>query len=174
VTRAPRILYLTNVDWFFLSHRLPLARAAARAGAEVFSACTDTGRAAEITAAGMTFVPLDLARSGRDPVRELGTLWRIARLYQRIRPDLVHQSTTKSVVYGSLVRSSSSPARRRQHDRRHGLRVRLQRPEPVLRTLLGLLYRFGLRNPRASAILQNETTAAPSSSSASSGPRRPW
>jgi len=32
---APRILYVVTEDWYFLSHRLPMARAAEAAGYEV-------------------------------------------------------------------------------------------------------------------------------------------
>ena len=32
---APRILYVVTEDWYFLSHRLPMARAAKEAGYEV-------------------------------------------------------------------------------------------------------------------------------------------
>jgi len=32
---APRLLYVVTEDWYFLSHRLPMARAAKEAGYEV-------------------------------------------------------------------------------------------------------------------------------------------
>jgi len=32
---APRVLYVVTEDWYFLSHRLPMARAAKAAGYEV-------------------------------------------------------------------------------------------------------------------------------------------
>ena len=44
---APRILYVVTEDWYFLSHRLPMARAAKAAGYEVHVAARlKDGRAA--------------------------------------------------------------------------------------------------------------------------------
>jgi hypothetical protein len=59
---GPRILIVVNVDWFFLSHRLPIARAAQDAGAEVVIAAADTGRSEEIRREGFGFVPIPLSR----------------------------------------------------------------------------------------------------------------
>jgi glycosyltransferase involved in cell wall biosynthesis len=36
-------------------------------------------------------------------VSELGAVWQLVRLYERIRPDLVHHIALKSVLYGSAV-----------------------------------------------------------------------
>ena len=43
-----RLLFVVNVDWFFISHRLILAEAAINNNFEVFVACKDTGRKKEI------------------------------------------------------------------------------------------------------------------------------
>ena len=40
--KSLRLLFVVNVDWFFLSHRLPLAQAARDAGLEVFVVAADT------------------------------------------------------------------------------------------------------------------------------------
>ena len=44
--RAPRLAYLVTEDWYFLSHRLPMARAAKAAGYEVHVFTNLTGHAA--------------------------------------------------------------------------------------------------------------------------------
>src|SRR5262245_40281002 len=57
-----RVLIVVNADWFFLSHRLPLALGAKRAGAEVIVVTGDTGRSADVRAAGFEFVALPITR----------------------------------------------------------------------------------------------------------------
>ena len=96
-------MIIVNTDWFFLSHRLPLASAAAAAGADVTVVATDTGRADEITAAGLRFVDARMSRMGRQPLRELGTLFRLTYVIRRQRPDLLHLVATKSVIYGGIA-----------------------------------------------------------------------
>jgi len=45
---AQKILYLVSEDWYFVSHRLPMARAARAAGFEVHVATRIAGHAAAI------------------------------------------------------------------------------------------------------------------------------
>ena len=97
------ILFVVNTDWFFLSHRLPLALRARAAGATVVVAATDTGRAEEIRAHGLGFEDLAMSRIGRNPLPELRTLLRLVRIMRRHEPDLAHLVATKSLVYGGVA-----------------------------------------------------------------------
>ena len=99
----PRLLFVVNVDWFFLSHRLPLALGARAAGLHVTVAAADTGQADRIRRAGLEFVPLPITRGGTGVGAELGTVAALARLYRRLSPDLLHHVTIKPVLYGSLA-----------------------------------------------------------------------
>lgn len=104
---APRsgakILYLVGEDWSFLSHRLPVARAARDAGFEVVVATRVRGHARDIEREGFRLIPLKLARGGRNPLRDLYTVAELIRLYRRERPDIVHHVALKPVLYGSLA-----------------------------------------------------------------------
>ena len=101
--KAPRVLLVTNQDWFFLSHRLALARAIRDEGGEVVVVAGETGKGEVVRRAGFPFVALPILRAGIAPRRELGTVTFLARLYRRVRPDLVHHVTLKPVLYGSLA-----------------------------------------------------------------------
>ncbi len=98
-----RVLYLVTEDWYFCSHRLPIARAARKAGAEVLVATRVTDHGEAIEAEGFTLLPLKIERSGLNPLADLLTLWSLIRLYRHERPDLVHQVALKPVLYGSLA-----------------------------------------------------------------------
>lgn len=101
----PRLLFVVNADWFFASHRLPLALACVRAGFDV-TVCSGSGdpRAqAEIEAAGLDFRPLPIERGGTRPASELRTAAALLSVYRAVRPDIVHHVTIKPVLYGSIV-----------------------------------------------------------------------
>ncbi len=101
--RGRRILFFITEDWYFVSHRLPLAVAAKNAGYAV-TVLTRVRRHGEvIRAAGIELVPFEIDRSGMNPLRELVTLLRLIRVYRRLRPDIVHQVAMKPVLYGSLA-----------------------------------------------------------------------
>jgi glycosyltransferase involved in cell wall biosynthesis len=104
MSAKPKLLFLVAEDWYFCSHRLPLAVAAVKAGYEVFIV-TRTNRHAEvITSAGLTLIPLQrMRRSGAHPLQELAALAELWRIYRREKPDLVHHVGLKPVIYGSLV-----------------------------------------------------------------------
>lgn len=102
--RPPRILYVYNVLWFFMSHRRHLARAAQKEGYEVHVAArVEDGNAEMICADGMFFHPISLTRRGVNPLTEAATIWELYKLYSTIKPDLIEHATIKPVLYGSLI-----------------------------------------------------------------------
>lgn len=99
----PRILFVVNVDWFFISHRLVIAEEAQRRGFEVIVAAEDTGRSQEIRNKGIHFINLSISRSGTNPFKEFKTLINFYNIYTSIDPDVVHHITLKPVIYGSII-----------------------------------------------------------------------
>ncbi len=100
-----KLLFLVTEDWYFCSHRLPLARAAKAAGFEVVVATrvNQERHAAAIAAEGFRLVPLGLRRGGQNPLHELAAIGEIARIYRREKPDIAHHVALKPVLYGSLA-----------------------------------------------------------------------
>jgi len=101
----PKLIYLVTEDWYFLSHRLPMARAARAAGFDVVVA-TRINRPedqAAIEAEGFRVTALDWQRGGHNPFGELKAVADILRLYRRERPDIVHHVAMKPVLEGSLA-----------------------------------------------------------------------
>lgn len=97
------LLMITNVDWFFISHRLVIAQEAISKGWKVYVAAEDTGRGCEIAVNGITFIDFKFSRSGTNPFEEIETLRNFRKLYKEIKPDVVHHITLKPVIYGSLT-----------------------------------------------------------------------
>jgi glycosyltransferase involved in cell wall biosynthesis len=100
---SPRILFLVTEDWFFRTHRLPLARACRDAGAEVFVMTYLNKPADDLIQEGFHVVPWQVTRGGTNPVIEGRVLGQVVREYRRIRPDLVHHVALKPVIYGGLA-----------------------------------------------------------------------
>ena len=98
-----KILFVANVDWFFISHRLVIAEEAKKNGFEVIVAAKDTGRSQEIIDKGIQFINLSFSRSGTNLIREFITLIKVFKIYYILRPDIVHHITLKPVIYGSLI-----------------------------------------------------------------------
>jgi glycosyltransferase involved in cell wall biosynthesis len=98
-----RIVFVVNVDWYFVSHRLQLAISALKNGYEVFLISKDTGKRLIIESAGITFINIDFERSGINPLKEIATIFHLRKYYQKLKPDIIHHVTIKPSIYGSIA-----------------------------------------------------------------------
>jgi len=96
--RPPRLLYVVTEDWYFLSHRLPMARAARDAGFEVHVATNVKDGASAIAREGFILHPVRFPRGRLDPLGNLGAIRALRRLHREIKPALVHRVALQPVV----------------------------------------------------------------------------
>ena len=101
--KGKKLFIVVNVDWFFLSHRLPVALAAQQVGWDVTIVTADTGKLKDIEALGLKTINLPMSRSGMNIKEELGTLNFLRKLYKREKPDVVHHVGMKTILWGSLA-----------------------------------------------------------------------
>lgn len=101
--KAPKVIFVVTEDWAFLSHRLPMARAAKDMGCDVVIAARDNGHTQAVEDKGFRFIPIPMNRSGTNPIKELRTVWALAKLFWKERPDIVHCVALKPILDGSLA-----------------------------------------------------------------------
>ncbi len=101
--KSKKLFMVVNVDWFFLSHRLPVALAAQKAGWDVTIITIDTGKLKDIEAKGLKTVNLPMSRSGMNIFQELKTLNFLRKLYKKEKPDVVHHVGMKTILWGTLA-----------------------------------------------------------------------
>ena len=98
-----RLLYVVNEDWAFLLNRLPMARAAQRAGYEVHVATRVNDGAGAIEAEGFTLHPIPLRRGGISPLSAIPAILALRKITGRIKPDIAHHSGLQCCVFGSIA-----------------------------------------------------------------------
>ena len=106
-----RLLYLVSEDWYFLSHRLPMARAARDAGYEVHVATRVVDGARQIESEGFVLHPIDWRRGSINPLRMLTTVLAVRRLYRQLASDLVHHVAFVPSIIGSIAALGLSMAK---------------------------------------------------------------
>ncbi len=99
----PIILYVVTEDWYFLQHRVPMARAAVRAGYAVHVATRVNKDGRAIEDLGFELHPLNWRRGSLNPVDVFGILVQLRRLYALVKPDIIHHVALQPVVIGSLA-----------------------------------------------------------------------
>lgn len=111
VRHRRRLLFLVSEDWYFVSHRLPLAIAARDAGYDVTVATQVRNAAQPIRDAGLALHPIRLDRSSLNPLAAVREYTALAAFYKRGRFDVVHHVALKPIVLGArAARAARVPA----------------------------------------------------------------
>ena len=84
----PVLVYLVTQDWYFMSHRVPMALAAQRAGYDVHVVTHVDKHRAAIEALGFRVHAVDWRRGSIDPLAFLNSIRAVRRHYRAIAPDL--------------------------------------------------------------------------------------
>jgi len=97
------LLFLLTEDWFFASHFQKRALAAKAAGWRVILAARESEATPQIRATGIEVIPIPFIRRRLNPFAELLFTLQLAKLYRKIKPDLVHHIALKPIVIGGLA-----------------------------------------------------------------------
>lgn len=154
-----KILFIINVDWFFVSHRLPIALEAIKQGYEVHLACCFTDKKSELVELGIHVHDIDFSRSGSGLNNELKTLWKIRSVIKNVQPDIVHAITIKPVIYvGLIIRTlTKKPAFVAAiSGLGYVFSVHTYRAK-LIKLLVSKLYRFALSHKNKIIIFQNDS-----------------
>jgi glycosyltransferase involved in cell wall biosynthesis len=100
---SPTLVFLLTEDWFFASHFLKRAQAAKAAGWRVVLVARESEAAPAIRAAGIEFCSVPFIRRRLNPFAELFFTLQLAKLYRRLKPDLVHHIALKPIVIGGIA-----------------------------------------------------------------------
>jgi glycosyltransferase involved in cell wall biosynthesis len=152
---AQTILYLVSEDWFFVSHRLPMARAAKAASYDVHVAARVGDCADQITSEGFTLHSITWRRGSMNPFRLLAAVLETRRLYRRVTPDLVHHVAVLPVAIGSLA-ALGLPLRVLNAFTGLGFTFASATPRArLLRGLAGIVLGWLLSRPNSTVLVQN-------------------
>jgi glycosyltransferase involved in cell wall biosynthesis len=98
-----KLLIVINVDWFFLSHFLPIALFSRKMGWQVTVVTCNTGKKEEIESYGLRFIELPFKRSGTNIWYEAKCVCSLIKLLKKERPNIVHNITLKAVLLSSVA-----------------------------------------------------------------------
>lgn len=150
-----KLLFVVADDWYFLSHRLPLALAALREGFEVLVATRVRTKGKEILDAGFRLIPLEHLKRETHSLDELRAIRELRAIYQREKPDIVHVVALKPILYGNIA-ALGLPLKIVNAFAGLGYLASSNSPKAwTLRTVIWKAMRFLLNRPHSFTILQN-------------------
>lgn len=157
-----KILILVNDLSFFVSHRLPVARAALAEGYDVTVAYGEISGidSAIVTMQGIRICCVPISRGGTNPYREIKAFCEIVRLFFKVKPDLVHLVTIKPYLYGGIAaRITGVPRVVSAVAGLGGMFNRNDWRRMLFRALLFPLYRLAFGHSNQRVIVQNQDDA---------------
>lgn len=98
-----KILYIVNVDWFFISHRLPIALRAIKEGHKVHLACAITDQEDYLKSLGIKIHRVKFKRGLSGVLYDLKSIITLGRIIKTLKPDVCHCVTIKPVLYGGIL-----------------------------------------------------------------------
>ena len=161
-TTSGTVLFVVSVDWFFISHRLKLARGLQEAGWKVLVAapCEDPRSAEILKQNEIEFIPLKMQRGFTSPRHDIRAILELIKLYRALTPDIVHHVAIKPVIFGGLASRLAG-----QHaiiNAISGLGYSFLGRSPlaaIKQGLISLLYRLAISGSRGVTIFQNTEQA---------------
>ena len=152
---TPRLLYVTAEDWAFLSHRLPMARAARDAGFEIHVATRVRNGAAAIEAERFILHPVPFARGSLSPLAALATIAALRRVHRAVGPDLTHRVALQTCVLGMIATlGSRAPSVNAFIGLGYSFTTDSAKAR-ALRRLIGAVLRFLINRDASIALVQN-------------------
>lgn len=102
-SKKKSLCYLVTEDWYFYSHRLPMARAAQNAGFDVSVIANIQDHQDRIEAEGIKVISFAFDRRSLDPWDAIDDIRALTEIYKTHRPDIVHHIAMKPVLFGSIA-----------------------------------------------------------------------
>ena len=153
-----KLLFIVNVDWFFISHRLPIALAAIQSGYDVYLACQITDKQQILESYGIKVMPIPLTRTGTSLFTEIKSLASIYQCIRKVNPDILHLVTIKPVLYGGIITRFVRIPRPRIVASISGLGyifIASDKKTKLFKTCIVWLYKVALSGKNTAVIFQN-------------------
>ena len=98
-----KILFIVSEDWYFVSHRINLAKYAISTGYKVAVICKSTEYRELIEKEGITFYDWKLKRGKLNPIRNILYLKQLKTIINEYKPDLMHVVSMQLVLYVGII-----------------------------------------------------------------------
>jgi glycosyltransferase involved in cell wall biosynthesis len=107
-----KLVFVVTEDWFFASHFLPMARAAAELGLEVAVVTRVRAHREAIEATGAKVIPLQAERRSLNPMAAGYAAGQLAAILKDEKADLVHCIALRSILVGGFAAALAGVGRR--------------------------------------------------------------
>ena len=98
-----KVIYFVSEDWVFLNHRFDLARKVNSSGFKVSLITKVTNFKREIENKKIKVINLKIERGSLNIRKSIKDIYKIAKIYKEIKPDIVHHFGIRQIVHGNIA-----------------------------------------------------------------------
>ena len=98
-----KIVFLVNIDSFFISHRLPIAEELLKNGYEVHIATEFTKYKNKLKKMGFKTHQINFYRNSFSFFKVIVSIFNIFFLLKKIKPNILHLISIKPIILGGLI-----------------------------------------------------------------------
>jgi glycosyltransferase involved in cell wall biosynthesis len=99
----PKLHFVVNEDWAFVSHFFERAVAAQAAGYSVGISAHCGEKRTVLESTDFTLYPHNISRSGTNPFIEIRNLLAMVKVFRKSQPDIIHLIALKPIVIGAIA-----------------------------------------------------------------------
>lgn len=156
-----KIIIVASLTRSLINFRRALLEDLVSAGAEVIACAPeeDAETIAKLQAMRVRFLPVPMARASTNPLKDLKTLGALRALFRNERPDIVLAYTQKPIIYGGLAARLARVPQFYAMQSGLGFTFSAENSNGLLRRLVAVLYRAGIRRARAVFVFNGDDEA---------------
>ncbi len=152
-----KILLAANTDWYLYNFRFSLIHMLKNQGYELVLVTPPGKFTSYFQENGFRWIPWNVKRQSTAPWSELNAILALRRIFRQEQPQLVHNHTIKSVLYGSIAaRLNRMPNVVNSITGRGYVFLSNEAKAERLKLLAKPLYRLAFGNPNFAAIFEND------------------
>ena len=104
MVKKPKIAFFITEDWYFVSHRLPIAVESIKKGFDVYLITKKTSSKSKIIENhGIRVININISRGEISPISDVKVLIKLTLILKKIRPDILHTVAMKPILYGNIA-----------------------------------------------------------------------
>jgi len=104
MSKRPKIVFFITEDWYFVSHRLPIAIESINKGFDVYLVTKKTSSKSKlIENHGIKILNMNIERGKINPFSDAIVLIKLIFILKKIKPDILHTVAMKPILYGNIA-----------------------------------------------------------------------
>lgn len=98
-----KIAIVLNTSWNIYNFRMGLIRFLIKQGHEIVSIAPEDEYTKKLIQAGCSFQRITMDSRGANPIKDMGLIIELFRIYRRVKPDIILHFTVKPNIYGTFA-----------------------------------------------------------------------